>query len=317
MADDRDAFDHAAHHLAEGGAVRPNRVAQEAFDLVAHRLDRGFDLAGDLGRFRGDCVVDGLDFGFQPFLLRLQLAELGDQGGIVPGVDDRTNDTRGLRLRSLQSGLEFRRFAIRSGERFLAICDRFGAYARQRRLVHPLMAIRVADNPLQIGALDQLALRACPFRSDVAATVVFSVAHGESRAAFAAVDQTGKQVLRAMGAVEGDAVLVPSHLRADLGLFGLDALPKRVVHDPQGLVAGFLPLVFRIRAGCASAGARVADVGAAVPDEAPDIKLVVQETVPRSAWPRMVVSIQGRPRGPGTLSLFKVAAIALGEAPLA
>jgi hypothetical protein len=37
--------------------------------------------------------------------------------------------------------------------------------------------------------------------------------------------------------------------------------------------------------------------------------------VPRSAWPRMVVSCQGRPPGPATFSPFSRLAIARGEAP--
>ncbi|HEY1944863.1 MAG TPA: hypothetical protein VGH40_22345 [Roseiarcus sp.] len=80
-------------------------MAQEALDLVAHRLDRGFDIAGDLGEVRRDRVGDGLDFGFETLLLYLQLLKLSEQRGIVPRIDDRIDDARALRLGSLQGGL--------------------------------------------------------------------------------------------------------------------------------------------------------------------------------------------------------------------
>ena len=109
---DHDPLDHAANDLTELRAARPHRVAQETLDLVAHRLDHGFDFAGDLGRLGDDRVVDRRELGLQAVGLRFQIAELGDQRGTVAGVDDRVDDTSALRLGPIERALEFGLIAV-------------------------------------------------------------------------------------------------------------------------------------------------------------------------------------------------------------
>ena len=136
----------------------------------------------------------------------------------------------------------------------------------------------VADEPLKIASVDLEAVGARAFRSDVRAPVVAGVAHGERGSARAAEEQARKQVLRTMRAVERDPVFIARHLGANLGLLCFHTLPKGIIDDPQVVVCRLLPLVFWVRAGQPFPGARVADVGASVPDEPADVELIVEKT---------------------------------------
>lgn len=80
-----------------------------------------------------------------------------------------------------------------------------------------------------------------------------------------------------MRPIEGVARIIPRDLDADLLLARLDAVPRRVVDDAEMRDVGHFPLGRCVRAGDASAGARVLGVGAAVPFEPADIERVVED----------------------------------------
>ena len=76
--------------------------------------------------------------------------------------------------------------------------------------------------------------------------------------------------------VEGISVFVAADRKADLLLSCLNPLPQAVIDDFQMRNLDDLPLAARIRPCDALAGARILDVTAPVPFEAPRVQRVVQ-----------------------------------------
>src|SRR5277367_5058797 len=101
-----------------------------------------------------------------------------------------------------------------------------------------------------------------------------------------------------MRPVERVAALVAADLDPDFLLSRLDRLPERIVDDAQFRHRYDFPFIDRVWPGDALAGPRILDVAAAVPLKRPSVERVVEEAaVPRSTWPLIVVSSQGRPPG--------------------
>ncbi|HEY1944864.1 MAG TPA: hypothetical protein VGH40_22350 [Roseiarcus sp.] len=80
----------------------------------------------------------------------------------------------------------------------------------------------------------------------------------------------------AVRAVEGDAVLVATHLGADFGLSRLDPVPQRGVDDAERFVGCLLPLILRVHAGHALARRRMTDVRTAVPNNLASVGGIVK-----------------------------------------
>ena len=106
------------------------------------------------------------------------------------------------------------------------------------------------------------------------AAIVLGIDDGEAAAADAA-RPLSRYFWRC--AVQRVAVGIPAHVQADLRLPGLDRVPERVVDDAQLGHRHDLPLLARVRARHPVAGARVLDVGTAVPFQTPGIERVVED----------------------------------------
>src|SRR5215472_11909017 len=79
---------------------------------------------------------------------------------------------------------------------------------------------------------------------------------------------------------------------ADVPLAVLDALPELVVDDPELRHVLDHPLAFRVRPGLPLAGRRILDEALSIPDQLPDVHLVVDDAGPA---PPIAIDRRGSP----------------------
>ena len=209
----------------------------------------------------------------QPFL----------EGGAVGAVLDGDNDPLDLLLDVGQF------LAVRlSGGAALAVETvgfvRPGAHRFIGRLGRHQMVLETDQDPLrEFVAANAAPVGTAAVHDVVGAAVAILPAHGIRAATGAALQQSREEVPGAVGAVQAIGARTARGLddgRVFCGQFFLPVFhrpPEFIVHDAELGNLGDNPLLTRIDPRNPLAGLRVLDVAQPVPDQAPDIELVVDQ----------------------------------------
>ena len=139
------------------------------------------------------------------------------------------------------------------------------------------------DAALEFYTANAPTVRAAPVHHVVGAAVAVLPAHGIGTAAGAALQEAGEEMPGAVGAVQAIGTRGARGLddggvfRGELFLALFHRLPECIVNDTELGNLGDDPLLARVDPRHPLAGLRVLDVAQPVPDQAPDIELVVDQ----------------------------------------
>src|SRR5580700_975707 len=194
-------------------------------------------------------------------------------GAVLDRLDDAGDLAVGLGEHALRAGAFGGGIGCQAAEFGVELLDE-GADEFGRHHVFPQAG---KDPVLNLPAPDRQAVRTGALRATCRTAVTVNADDRIAATATSADEKPAQKEATAVSAIERVAVFVAGDCKLDLLLARLDPVAQILADDPEVRDLGGFPALRRIRAGNPLSCARVLDVAAAVPFEAPYVERVIED----------------------------------------